>query len=119
VFGASVVVCAGLNSAAWAQFDVGMGATGLMNGERVAEVFVPARAKGACKYKEYWYLFENYPSPYPGSRNPVSIVFTPFPKAQIPDYAKSLKSFRQHMKATHPNGYMIVVTAREMRPGCG
>lgn len=114
----ALALSVGFTGPAYAQLDIGHSGAGIIGGEQFAEIFVPVRDASACEYEEYWYLYENYPSPYPGSRNPIQIVITPTPKTEIPDYAKSLKSFRQHMKQKHPNGYMIVVTAKEMRPEC-
>ena len=118
VFAAVLGACVSLGGAAWAQFDVGFGGAGFLNGEKVAEIYIPPREAGACSYKEYWYLFENYPNPYPGSSNPLQMVITMVPQAEIPKYAKTYKSFLRNMKRKHPGGYMIVMTARELRPEC-
>lgn len=104
VFAMVFGVIIGMSGAAWAQPGLGHTIVTLSGEAPVAGIFVPGRVQNTCEYKEYWYLFETCPSPYPGSRNPEPRVITPPPQGRTPDYATSLKSFRQHMKRTHPGG---------------
>lgn len=94
---------------AYAQLDPGLRYLIVQDGMEAGQILVPPD-QDACKYVEYWFVYEDFT--FVGLRSGASFSVEPAERAD--DHERFVKE----MWEAHPKGKLLTSVATESGPGC-